>query len=364
MDKLDKTTGNTLNSSCSLYEYWKKQPSFFIAMISSLLAIATFVVNIEMYLADYFFYKHYGIDLTTIKWNSHNQLYIAIAVVVCVIAVIFSFAFLDSSFTVFWYRHYVRRIKKNKKIPEEIITGEQNAKTDSAMKKAEKQTEKMGGNAEVTENNSNENKANNENESTVGCNNLKTLLGHIIVFVFLWSFFSYIIYLAMSSGFDILAREEGLFIVRFILSGVIFLILLVTFLSKSSGKKHAENHNIGGVVSEYPLVQFAKLKISEYLTNTKIKQLTMIGFATILLLFPLVLVSIHSTQLERRDYEIYEEDGVSYVLVYQEETTYYFDKAAISNNNSLQIYTAEQKILKTDSIVLKRTSFFHVDIIP
>ena len=90
----------------------------------------------------------------------------------------------------------------------------------------------------------------------------------------------------------------------------------------------------------------------------------MIGLATILLLFPLVLVSIHSTQLERSDYEVYEEDGVSYVLVYQEETTYYFDKAAISNNNSLQIYTAEQKILKTDSIVLKRTSFFHVDIIP
>ena len=343
----------------SIYNYIKLHPGSLAVIFSSMVAIITFFAQITAFINNKNILEYWNIDSSYVLWNSNGLLYSALTSIVYIIVVSllttwFSKicdAYLEQKKLFITCKLMCKKLKKDYKeckktvnsiMPSERITPQ---KLEEMKKHCQQQQVNVKNVGRYTR------KIEYKAKTSFALN----LIPNVLIFVLL----------AVIRNF-ITSPKKELFVSTLVLVGVhlivywlSFIILQSTVINKKRIKKTIENitpediERLGDFKKEYPILSL--LKRGGKITNISfVSQIVQTFLVCAVLIFSLVLIG--SSEGSKKTFQIVDIDNQQYVVVFHEEETYYLEKAIIEEEK-LEVYTDEQRIITTSDISFSVKTF-------
>lgn len=341
--------GSTLSSEekDSIYQFWKDEPGFCLALFSTVIAVCSFAIKAQLNYAKLLNLRYWGITDHNIGAGNDNQLYAIAIIAVGITLLLGTIAFIDSTISAWIYNCQIkRRLKKE---------SEQNMSEAGKSKKNTRRGEQL------------RRKAGKKSKKEKSNQKTSIIVGFSFLAVFL--FWTGLLYCAQ--GVFIQTSTTNLFIIIVsAISAMILLVLSVAFFAIFYFfyiKKRLENKKNTGRSTldfEYPINKIASFRLSTYLTNQRIRALALLIVVIIVLVLPISLMFNHIIATNQKEFQIYKDAnlGEVYVLIYRNDNTYYFDRAEESDPSSIKVFTNMQRILKADDMVLETVKYENVTV--
>lgn len=338
----------------SIYQFWKKQPGFSLALFSTIIAICSFVIKAELHLARTINLRHWGITGVNVANGYDNELYTMAIIAFGIAIYILTITFVDSTLTAFLYN---QRLHKRLKLENQKNSGSANEKKKKTKSKGKSRKEKKSP------------------EKADKAENKKNGKIVIVSFVFVVVVWAVLLYCAQGAAIKGPITNELVSLVSIISASILLIIISFIFalfefiIVKNQFKKNditCINQKSNIVDAEYPIRKIADFRISQYLTNQKIRSFIFGLLIAIIVVIPFSLTYNSILERNQKEFQIYKDHDSDevYVLVYRSDTMYYFDKAEETDANSIMIYTDSQRILKVDDMILETVTYENVTITP
>ena len=356
-----------------IYNYLVKTPAIFIAIISGLIAIGSFIINYATYFKTARELKHWNVDYSLISSSDKNIYYtLCFAVIFVLVTIILSSMISKAFMSYIPYKECVFRTKKRLSVLKKANMANRRALLD--IKKSYIRSQKIN----------NGNDSNQTDEIIKQCDSgdkeilalkkelhkmKRTFLKDLIInveFIFFVLILSDIVLTAMdfTKGiYKLLISAVVLFfaqllIYTFINLIVVNIIVRMNIKKNPDHKKALESSNLVVSRLEYPIYKIFTYGFKSLFTNTQIYTIIInILLSFIIVFFIEVFFPINETP--QKQFKCLSIDDTQYVAVYSNPDMMILEEAEICENK-LKVYTSKQRIIPTKGTCYEVLNFNEV----
>ena len=374
----NKNTGNAPATSNSILEYLKEHPGVAATIVSALVAIVAFVLNATMYYKTCRYLMYWGYSPSNVSIANANQIYVLVVTFVYFIANVGVQQFLTDTYNYHnqfsnevhclkqlhkdnvrrcrkcKYRHLIHKITffftllfiklfKRKTDPELIdLMKQANAKQDKDIALAEQdeqKTQKM--------------------IQSIRWNCFKELFPSLLIAFIVSFIFASILnaFFLTNTRYVVLANLVTTGLIVFLpYLGLYFtkIIPLHRKVKKAIKVSHDEVQNILHRLMEErshqsPLKKILRSNINEILSNHNLFIMALFMIMALLYVFFAFSYNTGSITHNQHSFSITTIEDQEYAIIYTNNNTYYLNEI-LSDEDSISIYTAKQRIITTDDI--------------
>ena len=368
-----KTTLNNAENY-SVYNYFRKHPSAFIATVSGVIAVVTFVIKSLDYYSVIQHLRYWGFTTNQIDYqpSSESLPFLVAFVIVCANTVIQSIAL--SSF-----QSYYLRIRNPKIYKVEAKNQERYLKRKAReFKKGERKKPKTEDLIEL------------KDEINSCLIRSKSILHKL----FLYRLRMLAVLFIQLSAPALFLTVSYFFLIHFYASdaatattqsfiyslGLSLFGIVISYMFSKVIEWHAFGKKLKKArKSEEDFLLFKKQiieetdknpslftqktikeKIKTVMADSRIENIITVFIICILLFIMVFIMKNNQSIQNRRDFWVINDNNQDYVLIYQNENIYYFDEAEL-NEDELKVYTSQHLIIKADHISLKKVHFENIE---
>lgn len=356
------TFGKNESNKYSIYNYFKKNPATLVAVFSGAIAVITFLSQLLAYIVSKNTLEFWNYDSAYASFGKNNLLYSTIAAIVYLIV---------TSFTIIWFIKtcdvYLERKKKYTLLELKRKQLRRNGKNLSK----EAREIKKGLNARTQKLQVDKI----ESDIQAGQQTLY-YFGKIIRRKKVEAYFSFVVnilpillllfFFSIIFSYMIVLKEEmpqnvfGILIVQLLCYLFLFVMEHKVKINRKilkqiiSEKEFSEVYDSEIQEKEYPI--FALLIKGEGITNSVFITEVISVFLAIIILVSSYSLGITNTEQAKKDFQIANIDGEQYAVVYFVDDTYFLEKAIIVDD-SLMVFTREQRIISASDISFSIRTF-------
>ena len=369
-------------SHYSVFEYLKKQPALLTAVVSAVVIVVAFVMNLSVYSRTYRYLVYWGFSSDCISVSATNRVYVLVVMFIYALIQMGIQLFLDKTFTVYAdYRsltlclgqmHKLRR-KRMRRSRRRIWNIKIKLFLIKIINKTNKNIYENFNNEIIKITNENRDFYAEEKRIKKEIHNLRVLsIRSLVPSLLLVMLVAYITILILTSF-------TGLrFGVTFILAGVFVtyilgLIFLLSYFEKIRPIKRKirkvknECDKLDAIMleldeekkREYPIIEMSTQDPLHWVTNMNLLRMLFYVVFACLFVFLLSTFSAHIDTYNKKEFQITVLDEQEYVIIYRDENTYYMNEAIVNGTN-IAIDTTKQRIVNLEDISYEVIEFSEV----
>ena len=349
----------------SIYNYLKKNPATLVAIFTGVVTIITFLSQLLAYTVSKSTLAYWNFDTAYASFDKKSLLYSAIAAIVYVIIMCFSTMWFTKTCEVyierkrfFWIgiqyckqqrgvcKNIEKRLRKLRNTRKSVVDlneiteiEESNKATRQALELITTETRK-------------------ERRRAIWFFSLNVLPIYLLI-----CFFAFILCFMVAGKDELYKMMLSILVSQSISFYVIYSLEKRTIINRKILKKEISDKMPSEIMekyrseNDYPL--FALLIKGDGIRNSVLlSQLISVSLVFIIFVLSFILGTTNSEKA-RKDFQIANMDGEQYAVVYFADNTYYMEKAIIEDD-TLTVFTREQRIINTSDISFSVQTFDQV----
>lgn len=367
------------NEQYRILNYFKDHTGFFVAFISAIVAIISFVIRFAISRLNFAYLEYWDVATLHANVDNQNEFYLVVCTLLYSLALILIHVLLSKTSNA--YRNYnrlqsalhqqIKRAKKTRKrLAKEVKIC---SRLLSKLRKEENECDKIRKIQEKIEK-ATENDMLLQSAICDSQQNCKVIRKWVALKVVRSVVFSFIVGLL----FAVLVRTsittytitESTIIISCVILFDMLLYFLPAYWSTRCTKKQYEEMDISKFVEEmhpdkfpvFPMDDIAEKGVTPIFSDKKIKQAVSHAiFVTIFLLLMMPIIGTQSAKLQK-EFPIYYEDTKTYAIVYTTGTTV-FMKESIVEDGTIVIDNSKQRIVTTNDLSCEYVVFERVSVV-
>jgi len=359
-----------------ILNYFKEHTGFFVACVSALVAMMSFVVRLAMGRMNYAYLEYWDIPTLYANIDNQNELHLIVCTLLYILALMLIHALLSKTSTA--YRKYNKllttmkqqikhakkirgKLRREAKICSKIINKlKPEEKESEATQKAQTYIKKAKEDDAVIQNDIRE-------EQRLCRATRKWIILNIGISIILSFLVGLMFALLMKTTIAIKDFVDASKLIACVILFDLLLYFLPAYMATRCTKKQYEDIEITRFIEEmnpkamptFPIDSIVGKGYISILSDKRIKQaIAQIVFVTILILFLVPALGTSSAKL-KEDFPIYSDESGTYAIIYFSDSTVFMEEATVQDRTIL-IDTSKQRIITTDDLAYNSISFDNV----